>query len=122
MKPETPPLPSEEPSPENCRLTYYLHMASGAWVPQIIWFLRHGPRRFGDLRRDVGNVSPKVLTSKLRKLEQGGLVVRRVLHTSPPQVEYSLSTLGKAFEPVFRALDRMVTKLSRVDKKPPKAD
>lgn len=87
-------------------------------MPQIIWFLRYSPRRFGDLRRDVGDVSPKVLTSKLRRLEHAGFVVRRVLHTSPPQVEYSLSTLGKAFEPVFRALDRVATKLSRLDNKP----
>ncbi len=49
-------------------------------------------------------------------------MVRRVLHTSPPRVEYSLSALGKAFEPVFRSWDRIATKLGRGSNNPTKAD
>jgi DNA-binding HxlR family transcriptional regulator len=84
-------------------------------VPKIIWFLRVGPRRFGDLRRDLGKISPKVLTAKLRALEAEDLVVRRVIATSPPQVEYSLSARGRVFDPVFEAMERVSADLKRMD-------
>lgn len=106
------PLP---PPPADCPLERYLNMVSGAWVSRILWFLQFGPRRYGDLRRDLKSVSAKVLTDKLRMLEAGGLVVRRVIDASPPQVEYSLSARGRAFGPVFRAMEQVATELDRLD-------
>lgn len=106
------PLPTP---PDNCPLERYLHVVSGSWVPRIIWFLRFGPRRFGELRRDLGSVSGKVLTAKLRSLEADGLVDRRVIAASPPQVEYSLSARGRAFDPVFEAMLKVSVKLQRMD-------
>lgn len=103
------------PPPEDCPLERYLHVVSGAWVPKIIWFLRYGPRRFGDLRRDLGTISPKVLTAKLRALEEEGLIVRRVIAASPPQVEYSLSARGRAFDPVFEAMEKVSAELKHID-------
>src|SRR5438105_3817200 len=94
-----------QPPPNDCPLERYLHVVSGAWVPKIIWYLRFGPRRFGYLRRDLGTISSKVLTAKLRALEKEALIVRRVIPSSPPQVEYSLSTRGRAFDPVFEAME-----------------
>lgn len=106
---------SRPPPPHDCPLERYLHVVSGAWVPRILWFLRFGARRFGDLRRDLKSISPKVLTAKLRALEAGGLVVRRVIDASPPQVEYSLSPRGNAFDPVFEAMVRVSAELERLD-------
>lgn len=103
--------------PENCPLEHYLHIVSGAWVPRILWFLRFGPRRFGDLRRDLGKISAKVLTSKLRTLEEEGIILRQVIPTFPPQVEYSLSPRGRAFEPVFDAMEQVAVELARLDEK-----
>ncbi|MBS0492372.1 MAG: helix-turn-helix transcriptional regulator [Proteobacteria bacterium] len=102
------------PPPRDCPLSRYLHIVSGTWVPRIIWFLRFGPRRFGDLRRDLEGISPKVLTAKLRALEQENLVVRRVIPSSPPQVEYSLSQRGQAFDPVFQAMETVAAELERM--------
>lgn len=103
------------PLPDNCPLERYLQVVSGAWVVRILWFLRFGPRRHGELRRDLKTVSAKVLTEKLRALEADGLVVRRVIEGSPAQVEYSLSDRGRAFEPVFEAMERVARHLDLLD-------
>jgi len=88
---------------------------SGTWAPRIVWYLRFGARRYGDLRRDLGSISSKVLTDKLRALEADGLVVRRVIAASPPQVEYSLSARGRAFEPVYKAMVAVAARLEKLD-------
>ena len=80
-------------------------------MPRIIWSLLEGPRRFADLQRDIGDVSAKVLTSKLRALEREQIVQRTVLPTSPPQVEYALTERGRAFEPVFRSMEEAASRL-----------
>ena len=63
-----------------------------------------GTKRFGELRRSVGNVSQKVLTAQLRKMEANGLVHREVYAEVPPRVEYSLSELGQSLAPVIEAM------------------
>lgn len=103
------------PPPDDCPLERYLEVVSGSWVPRIIWYLRFGPRRFGELRRDLTSVSSKVLTAKLRKLEADRLVERKVIDASPPQVEYSLSRRGRAFDPVFDAMLTVSATLKRMD-------
>lgn len=107
---------SRQPPLPDCPLDRYLHVISGAWVPRIIWFLRFGPRRFGDLRRDIGSISTKVLTEKLRMLEKENLILRQVLNTSPTQVEYSLSERGEAFNPLFEAMIQIAQRLDKIDK------
>jgi DNA-binding HxlR family transcriptional regulator len=78
---------------------------SGAWVPRILWYLLEGPKRFAELQRDLDSISAKVLASKQRGLEKEGIVQRTVHPTNPPQVEYAVTPRGRAFEPVFRAMD-----------------
>jgi DNA-binding HxlR family transcriptional regulator len=55
------------------------------------------PRRFNALRREVSEISQKVLASTLRELEENGFVSRTVTPTKPPQVEYALTDLGRDF-------------------------
>ena len=76
----------------------------GAWTPNIIWQLSGGPRRFSELRNDIKNISAKVLTKRLRELEDLGVVRREVMPTSPPSVEYSLSDLGVELTPAIAAI------------------
>lgn len=66
------------------------------WASLVICALRRGPRHYGELRRHVDGVSPKMLTQTLRRLERAGLVSRRSTETVPPRVEYSLSALGQS--------------------------
>ncbi|MEU7580736.1 helix-turn-helix domain-containing protein [Streptomyces sp. NPDC041068] len=71
------------------------------WTGLAITALEDGPRRFGELRRKLEGVSPKVLTQTLRRLEENGLVVRTVYAEVPPRVEYGLTELGRgALEPL----------------------
>jgi DNA-binding HxlR family transcriptional regulator len=70
----------------------------------VIWYLRDGALRFGDLRRSLPGVSAKVLTTRLRELELRGVLSRRVLPSSPPAVEYELTPLGRDLLPVLESI------------------
>jgi len=97
--------------PLDCPLDTCLKFLSSAWTARIIWFLGQGPRRFGDLRRDLGSVSTKVLTDRLRTMETQGVIARTTLPTTPVQVEYSLTPLGREFEPVLAAMTKVAERL-----------
>ncbi|MFE9702273.1 winged helix-turn-helix transcriptional regulator [Streptomyces sp. NPDC005930] len=76
-------------------------LLANKWTGLAITALEAGPRRFGELRRKLEGVSPKVLTQTLRRLEDNGLVVRTVYPEVPPRVEYELTDLGRgALEPL----------------------
>src|ERR1700733_9345804 len=68
---------------------------SDKWTLLVVRVLGQGPRRFNALRREVGEISQKVLASTLRDLEENGFVSRTVTPVKPPQVEYELTELGR---------------------------
>lgn len=63
-----------------------------------------GTKRFGELKKSIGSVSQKVLTSQLRDMEKNGLVNRMVYAEVPPRVEYSLTDLGRSLKPILDAM------------------
>ena len=69
----------------------------GKWTVRIMYSLQAGPKRHGQLRRGLGNVSQRMLTRTLRNLESAGLIVRQVTRSRSVAVEYSLTKLGKTF-------------------------
>lgn len=79
------------------------------WSLHIIDELCEGPRRFNDLRRAVPDVSPKSLTTTLRRLERNGMVERAVLTTRPVAVEYRLTPLAHSVQTLIDALYRWTT-------------
>ena len=87
-----------------CPVETTLTLIGDKWKVLILRDLMTGTKRFGELRRSVGNVSQKVLTAQLRDMEQKGLVSRTVFAEVPPRVEYSLTELGKSLSPVLDAL------------------
>lgn len=87
-----------------CPLSQCMSVLGGAWTPNVIWYLTAGPRRFSELRQDIPNISAKVLTQRLRELEEHGVIKRHVMPTSPPSVEYELTELGREFQPVIEAI------------------
>jgi DNA-binding HxlR family transcriptional regulator len=99
------------PPPAGCPLEDVLNFLAGAWTPKILWFLRSEPRRFGDLKRDLGGISSKVLTTRLRELETRGIVTRTVMPTSPPTVEYALTDFGFRFLPALEAIAQVGVEL-----------
>ena len=100
-----------EAPPPICPLTECMSLLRGAWAPNVIWYLSAGPRRFGELRHDIPRVSARVLSARLRELEGKGLITRRVLATSPPSVEYTLTPLGHELIPAIKAIVEVGTKL-----------
>ena len=92
-----------EPPPNHCPLTECMSVLGGAWTPNVIWYLREGPRRFNEMRGDITGISAKVLSQRLQRLDADGVVERRVMPTSPPSVEYGLTALGREF-PVIDAI------------------
>ncbi len=92
------------PPPEECPLTECMSILGGAWTPNIVWYLRDGPRRFNELRGDVVGISAKVLSSRLQRLTADGVIERHVMPTSPPTVEYELTELGREFVPVVETI------------------
>lgn len=71
-----------------------LELLNGKWTVEVLYLLAGGKRRYSELYYEVGEVSKKVLTRRLRKLELHGLVARKVYPEVPPRVEYSLTPLG----------------------------
>jgi DNA-binding HxlR family transcriptional regulator len=84
-----------EPSLARCQVTReVLDRVGDKWTLFIVGALRHGPRRFSELKRSIGSVSQRMLTLTLRGLERDGLVTRTVFPTIPPRVDYELTELG----------------------------
>lgn len=92
------------PPPATCVVGECMELLGGAWTPNVIWHLSGGPRRFSELRLDIPPVSAKMLSARLKELEEKGLVARRVQPTSPPSVEYSLTEFGEELLPAIRAI------------------
>lgn len=90
--------------PEPCALSECMSVIAGAWAPNVIWHLREGPRRFSELKLDIPPISPKVLSQRLRELEARGVIARRIMPTTPPSVEYSLTMFGTELIPALDAI------------------
>jgi len=74
------------------------------WVILIIMLLLDRPRRFSELKREIGGISQRMLTLTLRHLERDGLVERTVTPTIPPRVDYALTDTGHSLALPARAL------------------
>ena len=74
------------------------------WTVLIVGSLQERTKRFGELRREIGGVSQKMLTQTLRGLERDGIVTRKVYASVPPKVEYSLTALGQTLVPILEAI------------------
>jgi DNA-binding HxlR family transcriptional regulator len=103
--------------PAHCEhISRLLARISDKWTLLVVRTLGCGPRRFNALRRDIGEISQKVLASTLRDLEENGFVSRTVTPTTPPQVEYALTDLGHdLLTPVKALADWVVANSARLD-------
>jgi DNA-binding HxlR family transcriptional regulator len=80
------------------------------WSVQIVGRLGDGPKRFGELRREIEAISQRMLTHTLKALERDGLVSRTVHPTVPPSVEYALTPLGQNLLVPIRGLAEWASK------------
>lgn len=87
-----------------CPVETTLLLIGDKWKVLILRDLLPGTKRFGELKKSIGSISQKVLTSQLRAMEQQGLVHREVFPEVPPRVEYSLTELGYSLKPVLDSM------------------
>jgi DNA-binding HxlR family transcriptional regulator len=94
-----------------CPVAAFQKMISGKYKLRIVWDLKDGARRYGEirtglLRGSIGSseITPRVLSRELKALTESGLIDRRDFGVVPPKVEYRLTRKGKSFVPVIAAI------------------
>jgi DNA-binding HxlR family transcriptional regulator len=76
------------------------------WSGAVIQLLLRGPARFAELRDAIPDITDRMLSARLRELEQEGIIVRTVIPESPVRVEYSLTPKGRALEPALASIGK----------------
>jgi len=90
---------------ESCPVRNVLDRLSDKWTTLVVLVLgQYGTLRFNEIRKHMTDVSEKMLTSSLRKLEADGLITRKVYPVIPPKVEYQLTELGTDFLPLINSI------------------
>lgn len=94
-----------------CPVAAFQKMISGKYKLRIVWDLKDGPRRYGEIRTGLlrgsngsAEIAPRVLSRELKALAESGLIDRRDYGVVPPKVEYRLTRKGKSFVPVIAAI------------------
>lgn len=87
-----------------CPVETTLMLIGDKWKLLILRDLMGGTKRFGQLKKSVGNISQKVLTQNLREMEGDKLLKRKVYAEVPPRVEYTLTKLGLSLNPIIETL------------------
>ena len=88
----------------HCAVDYGFKRIGGKYKGRILWVLRDEILRYGELKRAIIGVTPKMLTQSLKELETDELVFRKVYLEVPPKVEYSLTATGKELIPFIEQL------------------
>lgn len=89
---------------DRCPTRQVLERLADKWALLILDRLEAGPQRFNELKREIKQITQKVLTQTLRKLERDGLITRTVYATKPVTVEYALTALGATLTEAVGAL------------------
>ena len=88
----------------DCPVETTLQLIGDKWKILIIRDLLDGTKRFNELKKSLTGITQKVLTSKLRDMEDSGLLTRKIYPEVPPKVEYSLTNLGSSLFPILEIL------------------
>ncbi|WP_295769156.1 helix-turn-helix domain-containing protein [uncultured Mucilaginibacter sp.] len=91
---------------DECPEAYASNIIGGQWTLVICSWLLNGKLRFGELKKRLPNITERMLTLQLRKLEQNKIVSRVVYAEVPPRVEYELTPIGYALKPVIKELEQ----------------
>lgn len=87
-----------------CPVETTLLLIDNRWKPLIWCAIFYEKKRFGEIRKNVGKISTKVLTTNLRSMEDDGLITRKIFPEIPPRVEYSLTEMGYSLKPILYAM------------------
>ncbi|WP_292010914.1 helix-turn-helix domain-containing protein [Chryseobacterium sp.] len=89
---------------EECSEVYAFNIIGGQWALAICCYLIHGKLRFGELKKLLPNITERMLTLQLRKLEENKIITRTVFAEVPPRVEYELTSMGYQLKPIIEDL------------------
>ena len=102
---------------DRCPVLAFQKMVSGKYKIRILWDLKDGARRYGEIRNgllrgavDSTVIAPRVLSRELKALTESGLIERKDYGTVPPKVDYRLTPLGKSFVPVINSIRKWGTR------------
>ncbi len=94
-----------------CPMDGLLRMLMGPWTTYILWLIRsNGPQRFGQLKKQMPAISAKMLTERLRMLEEVGILHREQEESIPPKVTYSMTERGNDLNKVLDDLAKLAEK------------
>jgi DNA-binding HxlR family transcriptional regulator len=88
----------------HCALDVTMGYIGGKWKSIVLWYLRKNTKRFKDLKKDIPQITEKMLSLQLKELEQDGIVTRTVFAEVPPRVEYELTNHGKTLIPMLEEM------------------
>ena len=89
----------------HCAMDITMDYIGGKWKSVVLWYLKNGTHRFTGLKKQIPDITEKMLSIQLRALEADGLIKRKVHGSKPPvRVEYSLTDFGKTLVPALDAI------------------
>ena len=100
----------------DCDLTYAIQLMGGRWKLLIVVQLDPGMKRFGELKKNIPNITERMLTLQLREMEVDGLVTREAFAEVPPRVQYDLTPIGRELIPICTELDSWGSRHRRHEK------
>ncbi|WP_026899433.1 winged helix-turn-helix transcriptional regulator [Daejeonella oryzae] len=99
----------------HCALDITMNFIGGKWKTVVLWYLRNQTLRFGELKKQIPDITEKMLSIQLKALEEDGLIKREVFPEIPLRVEYSLTDFGKTLIPVIESIAKWGRSLGETD-------
>ncbi len=100
---------------DECPEVYAAHIIGGQWSIVICSWLINGKLRFGELKKRLPNITERMLTLQLRKLEENKIIKRTIYAEVPPKVEYELTPIGYELKPIIKMLENWGEKHKALD-------
>jgi DNA-binding HxlR family transcriptional regulator len=88
----------------HCAMDITMSFIGGKWKTVVLWYLKNDKKRFSELRKQIPNITEKMLSLQLKDLESDGIVGRKVYSEIPPRVEYFLTDFGKTLIPMLEEI------------------
>lgn len=101
----------------NCAIDLAIDLIGGKWKAIMLYHLKDGAMRSGDLQRSINGIANKMFTQTARELEGLGLIERVVYPVIPPKVEYQLTPMGESVMPIIQQLGEWAESVSEHQKK-----
>lgn len=95
-----------------CAIDLAIYLIGGKWKAIMLYHLKDGPMRSGDLQRSLNGIANKMFTQTARELESLGLIEREVYPVVPPKVEYRLTEMGQSVMPVIQQMGEWAASVS----------